>query len=97
MGVRIRHETLLRERGPIQVAERDAVAADIDLAADADRADIAMLVEHPDRGVRDRMTDQHPPLRMLHAPEGRVAGLARSVAIPDGTGPLQHLDREIRR
>ena len=46
--------------GAVEIAQGHAVAADADLARHADRAQLAVLVEDPDLGVRDRPADRMP-------------------------------------
>ena len=74
----------MRQVGSPVVAARDAVAADVELAADAHRDGLLMRVEHVDLRVGDRPADRHRILVAHHAvargPDGR---LGRAVHVGD--------------
>jgi hypothetical protein len=64
---RIVEETLGREFGSVQIAARDAGAADVDLAGHADRHRRAARVEHVDARVGDRNADRNRSLARFGA------------------------------
>src|SRR5579862_3132453 len=55
----IQHEFCSREIRPIEVAGRNALAPDVELARDADRHDIAALIEHVELRIVDRPSDRY--------------------------------------
>ncbi len=65
---RIDDEAIVRQFGPVQVAQRDAGAADVDLARHADRAKLALFVKDVDLRVRNRAADADAALGVLHTP-----------------------------
>src|SRR5262249_19634841 len=83
---RVVREALGRQLGTVEVAARDARAADPQLAGDADRREVALLRQHVARGARDRPADRD--LRALErtarvedgAPHRR---LGRAVLVPE--------------
>ena len=60
---RICDEALGSQLRAVEIAERDTGSADVDLAGDAGRAKLAMLVEHAHDRVVDRPSDTDPVLR----------------------------------
>ena len=81
---RARNEALGREGRPSEITTTEARAADIELAGDADRYRLEMLVEciGPDIGERpsDRCTALHPALEY----GGANARFSRAVGIEHG-------------
>ncbi|EDO95223.1 conserved hypothetical protein [Burkholderia pseudomallei Pasteur 52237] len=83
---RIVDEALRAQLGPIQIAARDAVAADVQLPGDTHRNGLAASVEQIHSAVRERPPDAHAahPRRMAHV--GRAArdrDLRRPVCIDE--------------
>ena len=54
----IRDEALVRQIGPLVIAERDPITADAQLSGDPDGREVTMIVEDPDLGVVDRLADR---------------------------------------
>ena len=83
-------ETRGGELGALEVATRQAQAADVELAGDADGDRLQLLVEEEDLRVGHRPADGHPLARANLAPRGvgGVLGGTVEVVDPDPWQPL---------
>ncbi len=91
----IGHEALAGQLGAIEVAEGDAVAADVQLADHADRHRLLIGVEHVQRGVGDRVADQDRAV-VGDAVDGRPhRGLGGAVEVPQRGHPRAQRLREV--
>jgi len=93
---RMGDEALGGDAGPIHVAAREPGAAEVELAHDTDRSQMAAAIEDVGLGVCDRRTDRHaagPGRRWLVHPvaarEGRALGRAVAVDDDDAGQPLE--------
>src|SRR5262245_32941813 len=81
----IGHELPLREFGIAQVAERECITTDEELARDPGREQSTMRIEDMERGVADRMTDGDPQRMLRHVgdlvPAGECGGFGRTVRV----------------
>ena len=95
---RVTHKAVGVQFGAFQVTQRHAGAADADLTRVADRAHLALVVEHPHRGVGNRFAD-----RYAFADLGEAAHRAphrrfrRSVQVPQVGAGRDEACRQRRR
>ena len=83
VGVRIGDEAFGRQLRPIEITQRNPRTTDPDLAGYAVRAELALLVEDPHRGVGDRASNDDAGARVLDLPERCIyRALGGPVAIP---------------
>ena len=78
---RIGHETLRGQFGPVQVADRQADAGDVQFSGHADGREVAAGIEHQERRVHDRLADE---------------AAAALVGIGAPQRPIRHVHRRLR-
>ena len=80
---RISHEAFRGQLRAIEIAQGDTVAADPEFARHAGGTGLPVPVEHPHRGVGDRLADRDALLRHAQACAGRPdRGLGGSIHVP---------------
>ncbi|VWC48031.1 hypothetical protein BLA15945_07635 [Burkholderia lata] len=91
--MRVRHEALRAQLGPVQVARRQRAPGEVKLAGHADRQPCEIGREDMRTDVAHRAADQHGAARA--APHGCVdAGLGRAVCVEQRRVP-QHARRQL--
>ena len=68
----VSHELRGRQFGSVQIAARDAIAADVQLTGNADRLRLALAIEHVAAHLRPRIVPQCAATQQAtHAPKSQ--------------------------